>query len=134
MASLRDVVVDCVHGGTMATFWDAVLDTHHRRPVTDDDLAWLAEHGFDSPDDDPSIPLDPDEPDGIRLWFNTVPEPRTEKNRLHLDVNLRTADEVERILAAGATVVHEPFGAHGERWWVLADPEGHLFCAFPPTA
>ena len=47
----------------------------------------------------------------------------------------RTAEDpgqgVEELVALGATVLREP----GEqRWWVLADPEGHEFCAFPPEA
>ena len=43
--------------------------------------------------------------------------------------HLRAGSGVEEVLALGATVLHEP----GEqRWWVLADPEGHEFCAFPP--
>jgi hypothetical protein len=38
---------------------------------------------------------------------------------------------VQDVVALGATVLREP----GEdRWWVLADPEGHEFCAFPPES
>jgi hypothetical protein len=62
-----------------------------------------------------------------RLFFNRVPEPKTVKNRVHLD--LRAADrdaEVARLIAAGASEV----GRH-ENWVVMADPEGNEFCVFP---
>lgn len=39
--------------------------------------------------------------------------------------------EVERLLGQGATVVSRP-EERQERWWILADPEGIQFCAFPP--
>jgi hypothetical protein len=58
-----------------------------------------------------------------------VPEPKTVKNRLHWDVDL-TAPGPEAFLAAGATMLREP--GDGVTWWVLADPEGNEFCAFPP--
>jgi hypothetical protein len=57
-----------------------------------------------------------------RVWLNRVPEPKTVKNRLHLDVN---AESVDRALDAGARVLHE-----FERWTTLADPEGQEFCVF----
>ena len=56
------------------------------------------------------------------VWIAEVPEPRTVKNRMHLDVHARSVDE---LLDLGATVV-EPFAP----WTVLADPEGGEFCAF----
>lgn len=67
---------------------------------------------------------------GRRLLFQRVPEPRTVKNRLHLDLHVERDTreaEVERLVALGATVlreVDEPLG----RWSVLADPEGNEFC------
>jgi catechol 2,3-dioxygenase-like lactoylglutathione lyase family enzyme len=53
-----------------------------------------------------------------------VPEPKTAKNRVHLDV----VGDVAEIVARGATVLAEQ-----PRWTVLADPEGNEFCAFPPS-
>jgi hypothetical protein len=131
MAALRDVVFDAHHALTLARFWDAVLDTHTLTPLDDDDLAWLAERGID-PDNPTSVGLDPvGDDDGLRIWFNTVPDPTPGKNRLHIDVNLRDEGELQRILDLGATVVSRP-DEHGERWWILADPEGNQFCAFLP--
>ncbi|MEV7237291.1 VOC family protein [Streptomyces sp. NPDC051020] len=67
---------------------------------------------------------------GRRLLFQRVPEPKTGKNRLHLDVHAgpgRRDAEVARLEGLGAIrlrKVEEPGGT----WWVLADPEGNEFC------
>ena len=54
-----------------------------------------------------------------------VPEPKTVKNRIHWDVD---ADDVQRLVDPGATVLREPDDAVSLD--VLADPEGNEFCAF----
>ncbi|WP_240118004.1 VOC family protein [Streptomyces sp. MUM 2J] len=67
---------------------------------------------------------------GRRLLFQRVPEPKTVKNRLHLDLHAgrdRRDAEVERLEALGAKVlrrVQEPSG----QWVVMSDPEGNEFC------
>ncbi|WBB53931.1 hypothetical protein O7601_25805 [Verrucosispora sp. WMMD573] len=48
---------------------------------------------------------------------------------MHWDVDLATA-EPSALIRAGATLLREPDDAVS--WWVLADPEGNEFCAFPP--
>jgi hypothetical protein len=73
---------------------------------------------------------------GPRMLFQRVPEPKTVKNRVHLDVNAghgaldrRAAvrAHVAQLVAAGATVVREMQEESG--WWiVLSDPEGNEFC------
>jgi len=50
------------------------------------------------------------------VWIDAVPEPKTVKNRVHLDVHARS---VEELLDLGARVVGEQ-----PRWTVMADPEG----------
>ena len=61
------------------------------------------------------------------LLFGTVPEPKTIKNRLHLDFRPDDRDkEVERMLALGATLAD--VGQAEVSWVVLADPEGNEFC------
>ncbi|GGM18202.1 VOC family protein [Nakamurella endophytica] len=61
------------------------------------------------------------------LLFTPVPEPKTVKNRLHLDLRPDDQDaEVRRFLAAGATRVD--VGQQDVSWVVLADPEGNEFC------
>jgi hypothetical protein len=57
------------------------------------------------------------------VWVNRVPEPKTVKNRVHLDVN---TESVDRLVELGASVLDaDSFG-----WTVMADPEGGEFCAF----
>jgi len=60
------------------------------------------------------------------IWINTVPELRTVKQRVHLDVELPSLD---RILGLGASVLR-PASETGFRWDALADPEGGELCAF----
>ena len=66
---------------------------------------------------------------GRRLLFQAVPEPKTAKNRVHLDllVGPEAVDaETERLIDLGATKLHEHDGPDG-RWILLADPEGNEF-------
>ncbi|MGW0504278.1 VOC family protein [Micromonospora sp. NPDC003241] len=65
------------------------------------------------------------------IWINRVPEPRSVKTRVHLDLWL-AEPQPTALLAAGARIVREPDSEID--WWVLADPEGNLFCAVPPGA
>jgi catechol 2,3-dioxygenase-like lactoylglutathione lyase family enzyme len=63
------------------------------------------------------------------MMFIRVPEAKTVKNRLHLDVSpidASTADEVARLLGLGATTVDVGQGP-GRSWTVMADPEGNEF-------
>jgi hypothetical protein len=65
------------------------------------------------------------------LWINPVPEPPApEKTRVHLDLRLASAS-VDHLVSAGARLLTEP---GRDPWWVMADPEGNEFCAFPPGA
>jgi len=59
------------------------------------------------------------------IWINQVPEAKSVKNRVHLDIFAADLADLE---ALGATVL-EPL--HGRRTWtVMADPDGNEFCAF----
>jgi len=60
-----------------------------------------------------------------RVWMNVVPEPKTVKNRVHIDVGCESLDD---LVALGATVLEPQVGDRG--WTVLSDPEGGEFCAF----
>ena len=76
------------------------------------------------------------DPDGVgpRFYFQKVPEPKTAKNRVHLDVPVVGGADgetleaaVERLTAKGATFVN--YDSHpGVRWAVLRDPEGNELC------
>jgi hypothetical protein len=73
-------------------------------------------------------------PDGLdrapRVLFQLVPEPKTVKNRMHLDLRIGTDDvdaTVEKLTARGATFLHN--GRQGPHAWVtMADPWGTEFC------
>ncbi|MCX4576794.1 VOC family protein [Streptomyces sp. NBC_01571] len=67
---------------------------------------------------------------GRRLLFQRVPELKSSKNRLHLDVHAgpgRRAEEVARLQELGAGVLRHVKEPGGE-WVVMADPEGNEFC------
>ena len=65
-----------------------------------------------------------------RMLFQLVPEAKTVKNRMHLDIRVgeeHIEQEVARLTAAGARELHR--GRQGPHWWVtMADPEGNEFC------
>jgi predicted enzyme related to lactoylglutathione lyase len=68
------------------------------------------------------------------LVFLEVPEPKTVKNRIHLDLASEDAasqaQTVERLIASGATPVD--IGQHDVPWVVLADPDGNELCVLDP--
>ncbi|MET9956588.1 VOC family protein [Streptomyces sp. NPDC006339] len=114
MSSLvRHVTIDCSDAYALAGFWAQVLDSK----VSDDDRPGDPEALVDSP--------------GAGLLFIQVPEKKSVKNRVHLDLQPqdRTRDEeVERLLGLGATLVDDQRRPDGTGWVVLADPEGNEFC------
>jgi hypothetical protein len=104
---------------------------------------WWAELlGFAEDPDDPNLPGHEEcmifSPDGTtRLLFIEVPEGKTLKNRLHLDLvpTDRTRDEeVERVLGLGATVFDDLRKPDGTGWVTFADPEGNEFCVLRSAA
>ena len=102
--------IDCADPAALARFWTEALG--YRIEDTAD------------PDE---IPIVPKDGRGVRILLAKVPEEKTIKNRLHLD--LRPDDqaaEVERLLALGARRVD--IGQGAQTWVVLADPEGNEFC------
>ncbi|AGZ39920.1 VOC family protein [Actinoplanes friuliensis] len=61
------------------------------------------------------------------LLFGMSPDPKTVKNRLHIDLRPEDQEsEVERLVDMGARPVD--IGQHDVSWVVLADPEGNEFC------
>lgn len=97
----------------------ATVDFHGRRAFRD---LIAVRHPDDPYDEEKGTGL------GRRLLFQRVPEPKTVKNRLHLDFRPDDHEaEVTRFLALGAR--HADVGQTGEESWVvLADPEGNEFC------
>jgi predicted enzyme related to lactoylglutathione lyase len=111
------LVVDAHDPQRLAEFWAAVL-------------GWTVS----PPDDDEDVEIVGPGP-GPTLLFQKVPEAKTVKNRLHLDVNAidgtDQAAEVERVVALGAKPVD--IGQRDVSWVVLADPEGNEFCILRST-
>ena len=113
-ASFQDLVLDASDAPALAGFWSFVLGRAHDAAGGNDRVI------VPSPGGHP----------GERIWVDEVPEPRTGKTRVHLDLRLPAPDPAP-LVAAGATLEHEP---HDEQhWWVLSDPEGNGFCAMPPA-
>jgi Glyoxalase-like domain len=109
--SLGQIVIDSVDAAALAGFWSRLL----QRPTLDGANRFFA---VVPPADDRAFPA---------LMFLAVPEPRSGKNRLHLD--LVSADRpaaVERAVQLGARKVGD-FDEYGTQWTTLADPEGNVF-------
>ena len=107
---LYSIVVDARDPRRLAEFWAAVLD--HQIVFESDEEVVVAKDKLSPPG----------------LLFLRNDEPKTVKNRLHIDLDpTDQAAEVERILGLGAT--RADIGQTGEETWVvLADPEGNEFC------
>ena len=70
-------------------------------------------------------------PGGLAIDFFRVPEAKTVKNRLHLDLrSTDLAQATEQALALGATRADDVYD-EGD-WQVLRDPEGNEFCLLRP--
>ena len=124
MARLADIVLDCAAPAALARFWAAVLDGYAIAPYDDEELARLRAQGIDDPEDDPTVLVEAAA--GPRLWLVRVPEPRTVKNRMHLDLRADdAAAELDRLTSLGATVAVEQAN---DGLVVLHDPEGNEFC------
>jgi predicted enzyme related to lactoylglutathione lyase len=118
---LVHLVVDAADPGRLARFWAAALDWEVA--ADEDGVANVWPRGFRYPD-----------PAALPLVFLSVPEVKTGKNRIHLDLATTSvahqAAEVERLLGLGA--VRADIGQGDVPWEVLADPEGNEFCVLDP--
>ena len=118
---LVQLVIDAAEPGRLARFWAAALGWEIAAEEPDEVDVWP--HGFSYPG-----------PAALPLVFVPVPEPKTGKNRVHLDLATESAAhqvaEVERLLALGA--VPADIGQGEVPWQVLADPEGNEFCVLDP--
>lgn len=133
-----DLTLDADDAQLLAAFWKSALGYVDLPPpppfATREE--WLAQ--FELPEgetvDDGAWLCDPD---GVGPWLSIlkVPEPKTAKNRLHIDVRIaghgtpaerwaRVREEAARLVAAGGSVLAEVDGHHV----VMADPEGNEFC------
>jgi hypothetical protein len=119
-STLRDICFDCTDNTLVARFWAEML-------------GYLGPELDPTRDQEESLCINSPS-DGLRIWFNAVPEPKTVKNRVHLDINMPDSAELGRLIALGATPIQEIRGEDGRlQWTIMADPEGNEFCAFPPN-
>ncbi|TQS42321.1 VOC family protein [Cryptosporangium phraense] len=112
-AEFRDLVVDAPENGAeeLSRFWARVLSTAFTKVPS----GWLVEARSD-------------QPHATQIWVNPVSEPRVGKTRVHLDLRLPEPDP-SPLVVLGARIVTEP---DVDPWWVLTDPDGNVFCGFPP--
>ena len=117
MSSLvLNITFDCLDARAVAQFWEAVTGYPNELQHQPGNDYWVV-----SPPDG-SLP---------RLVFVTVPEEKSIKNRMHLDLLPNDAsqeDEIARLLDLGASVVDDRRRSEPGGWVVMADPEGNEFC------
>ena len=107
---IKSIIIDCADLDRQATFWAAA--TGYQSTGADGHYAVLVHPDRSHP----------------RLLLQRVPEPKTAKNRVHLDLGADDLPaEVERLVALGASQgqSHQEYDAI---WTVLTDPEGNEFC------
>lgn len=140
MANTFQVTFDAADPRALGEFWCAVLG-YVRDAPPEGFASWEeALTAWGLPEDrwnDKNAVSDPDGA-GPRIFIQKVPEPKTAKSRMHLDVNVgaglhgedrveRVRAEAERAVALGATLVNEA-AELGDFWIVMRDPEGNEFC------
>jgi predicted enzyme related to lactoylglutathione lyase len=110
-AFIKYVTFDCADPRGLSAFWSEV--TGYQSEAEEDDFAALS-----APDHR-----------GVRgILFWRVPEPKTAKSRMHVDLATKNPeDEIERLVVLGATKVEHREG-NGSSWTVMLDPEGNEFC------
>jgi predicted enzyme related to lactoylglutathione lyase len=106
------IAIDCADAAAVATFWAEVLG----RQIDDDRTR---EHAI--------VLVDDAALHGPRLAFHQVPEPKTVKNRVHLDlVSTEFEAETDRLVRLGAQKVRD-IEQSGARWTTFRDIEGNEF-------
>jgi hypothetical protein len=138
MATTVQVTVDCADPHRVARFWAAALGYEKESHV--DVVQGLLDAGLLGRD--ATVEVDGGvqfadvsacrDPDGVgpRLFFQRVPEGRSAKNRVHLDLHVgtgRAEAEAERLVALGATHLWRT-DDRGAPCWTMADVEGNEFC------
>lgn len=105
------VMIDTVDPAPLVAFWTALLGTEVA--FESEAFVWLRRNA----------------PDAIGLAFQTVPEAKSGKNRVHVDFVAPDIDAVRaRVEELGGSLLFDRSSDDGFRWLVLADPEGNEFC------
>jgi hypothetical protein len=143
MATPWTITFDCASAPVMAAFWKLALGYVDAPPPRGWDTweDWLRH--FDVPEDEWDDGASLVDPDGVapRIGFLKVPEGKSVKNRIHLDVQVgggrdqpwaereqRISEKVRQLVDAGGTVLQEYRQRDGLDHVVMADPEGNEFC------
>ncbi|MEU3220259.1 VOC family protein [Streptomyces sp. NPDC006971] len=143
------LVIDSANASALADFWAAALEYEVEDPSVlverllaagrIDENA-IVEHGGRRTFRGYAAIRHPEDPfdatsgvgRGRRLLFQDVPEGKSGKNRLHIDVHGEPGGLdalVARLEGLGATRVQEVDKGPAGRWWLMRDPEGNEFCA-----
>jgi len=114
MAIRIEIGIDCEAPQRLAPFWAEALG------YTIGDLDSAGTY-LDLVPPEPGLPI---------VYLQQVPEPKTVKNRLHMDLVTADADElIGRLGELGARTLGPPMsGSEGGWWQVMTDPEGNEFC------
>ncbi|HET9849212.1 MAG TPA: VOC family protein [Candidatus Dormibacteraeota bacterium] len=115
-SAVFNITFDCNDARLVAQFWSA---------ATGYELAFIDTPG------NPFWLVSPRGGQWPRLVFVTVPEPKSVKNRVHLDLMPEKREqeaELSRLIALGARIVDDRRKIGPGGWIVLADPEGNEFC------
>jgi hypothetical protein len=136
---LGNITFDCADPTRLATFWADVF--HYPHPAWPEDVkAELLAGGLTEDDLSDKSAIEDPTGEGPRFFFQRVPEGKTAKNRMHLDIfaapgkratDEEIAAEKERLVELGATVAvdyDDSWGPVREHHIVMQDPEGNEFC------
>lgn len=108
---LQTIVIDCNDLEASSEFWAAALRTEVASEVEPPYRALKAMPG------------------GLRILLQEVPEPKTAKSRIHIDIETDDVEaDVRRLEGLGASRQQQV-----EHWWVMVDPSGNEFCVVPTT-
>ena len=105
----HELAIDCVDADAIRDFWRVGMGYEESASGDDIDLV------------DPTG-------QGPKVWFQHMDPPRSDRNRMHIDIYVPTADAEQRvkdIVGAGGHLLTDEFAPD---WWVLADVEGNELC------
>jgi Glyoxalase-like domain len=143
MATEWTVTFDCADPTALAQFWALALGYVDASPPQGFGSweEWLTHFQVPKDEWNDGASLEDPKAVGPRISFLKVPEPKTAKNRVHLDIQAgggrsepwevrwpRVVEVVERLASAGATVIREDMLDGRPDHCVMADPEGNEFC------
>lgn len=123
---VTDIIVDCRQPEALARWW---AETSGYHLVNDGGKDWVAIAPWPRSEDAPGEEAFRVGPQLPRIVFVPVPEAKSAKNRMHLDiwpVDRTSEEEVQHLLDRGASRLD--LGQGEVQWEVMADPEGNEFC------